>query len=70
MKTVTVSEAALDSLKAMGQRDKERIEELERAVFSMWQLLTHAAPPIREIRQIAADVMVNPYSNSVIQKAE
>ena len=75
---IAVHESALDSIKAMGQRDKERIEKLENAlkIIATWAGCDSSSPDSRvkamgDIHKKAMSALrVNTYSTAIIQKAE
>jgi hypothetical protein len=78
MPTIEVSVAALDSISAMGQRDKERIAELESAlkVIHVWASTDECCPLPRDksMKHIAdksiSVLRVNTDSQSIIVKGE
>ena len=75
---IEVHESALDSIKAMGQRDKERIEELSDAlkIIATWANCDWCSPDSRvkamgDIHKKAMSALrVSTYSTAIIQKAE
>ena len=75
---IEVHESAIDSIKAMGQRDKERIERLElmlKCSRDMLDKISAAMPePVKTTLcntvLMIDDVMVNSYSTASIQKAK
>lgn len=67
---IEVHESALNAIKAMGQRDKERIEYLEKLLQNVSDALRedHFLPGVSDA--IDRYLLVNPYSTAIIQKAE
>lgn len=67
---IEVHESALDSIKAMGQRDKERIVELSEALIAARNLMHRHSETMKNAIAVIDQLMVNPYSKAIIQKAE
>lgn len=70
---IEAHESALDSIKAIGQRDKERIEELEATLRGCRGLICQfpeLPSMVKATRLVDKVLMVNTYSTAIIQKAE
>ena len=66
---ITVHESALDSIKAMGQRDKDEIDRLRHVIKTSQEYAT-AIGSFGHAEYLHTQLLVNTYSTAIIEKAE
>ena len=66
---IAVHESALESIKAMGQRDKDEIDRLRHVIKTSQEYATSIGS-FGHAKYLHAHLMVNTYSTAIIQKAE